>query len=46
MSSMSAELNIIIPVMFIYIFIYPNNPRDVYFYIYSVSAYMGKIEGN
>ena len=26
--------------------IYPNNTRDVYLYIYSVSAYMGWIEGN
>ena len=26
--------------------IYPNNSRDVYFYIYWVSAYMGQIEGN
>ena len=34
-------LNIKIPVMFIYIFTYPNNSRDVYLYIYWVSAYMG-----
>ena len=26
--------NLIIPVMFIYIFIYPNNTRDIYLYIY------------
>ena len=25
----------------IYLSIYPNNTRDVYLYIYSVSAYMG-----
>ena len=28
-------------VIFIVIIIYPNNSRDVYLYIYSVSAYMG-----
>ena len=27
--------------IYIYIYIYPNNTRDVYLYIYSVSAYMG-----
>ena len=34
---------LIIAVMFIYIylFVYPNSSRDVYFYIYWVSAYMG-----
>ena len=24
-----------------YAYLYPNNSRDVYLYIYSVSAYMG-----